>query len=200
VTEAERARTSSATAGAQGVQSAPSGAYHASTYTAGSGTSSTTGGSGSTAGGSSGAAVGSQRRTDGQARASATSTAQVPARSAVRRARLRVSNISPWSVFRLSLVLSICLLVVLLVAVAALWYVLNKAGVFTSVIDAASTLTDKTGGGIDKWLGFKRVMTIAAIVGGINVVVITVLSTIGALLYNLCSDFVGGADVTLVER
>jgi len=192
VTEAERARTSSATAGAQGVQSAPSGAYHASTYTAGSGTSSTTGGSGSTAGGSSGAAVGSQRRTDGQARASATSTAQVPARSAVRRARLRVSNISPWSVFRLSLVLSICLLVVLLVAVAALWYVLNKAGVFTSVIDAASTLTDKTGGGIDKWLGFKRVMTI--------VVVITVLSTIGALLYNLCSDFVGGADVTLVER
>jgi len=200
VTEAERARTSSATAGAQGVQSAPSGAYHASTYTAGSGTSSTTGGSGSTAGGSSGAAVGSQRRTDGQARASAISTAQVPARSAVRRARLRVSNISPWSVFRLSLVLSICLLVVLLVAVAALWYVLNKAGVFTSVIDAASTLTDKTGGGIDKWLGFKRVMTIAAIVGGINVVVITVLSTIGALLYNLCSDFVGGADVTLVER
>lgn len=200
MTEAERARTSSATAGAQGVQSAPSGAYHASTYTAGSGTSSTTGGSGSTAGGSSGAAVGSQRRTDGQARASATSTAQVPARSAVRRARLRVSNISPWSVFRLSLVLSICLLVVLLVAVAALWYVLNKAGVFTSVIDAASTLTDKTGGGIDKWLGFKRVMTIAAIVGGINVVVITVLSTIGALLYNLCSDFVGGADVTLVER
>jgi len=118
----------------------------------------------------------------------------------VRRARLRVSNISPWSVFRLSLVLSICLLVVLLVAVAALWYVLNKAGVFTSVIDAASTLTDKTGGGIDKWLGFKRVMTIAAIVGGINVLVITVLSTIGALLYNLCSDFVGGADVTLVER
>lgn len=200
MTEAERARTSSATAGAQGVQSAPSGAYHASSYTAGSGTSSTTGGSGSTAGGSSGAAVGSQRRTDGQARASATSTAQVPARSAVRRARLRVSNISPWSVFRLSLVLSICLLVVLLVAVAALWYVLNKAGVFTSVIDAASTLTDKTGGGIDKWLGFKRVMTIAAIVGGINVVVITVLSTIGALLYNLCSDFVGGADVTLVER
>lgn len=200
MTEAERARTSSATAGAQGVQSAPSGAYHASTYTAGRGTSSTTGGSGSTAGGSSGAAVGSQRRTDGQARASAISTAQVPARSAVRRARLRVSNISPWSVFRLSLVLSICLLVVLLVAVAALWYVLNKAGVFTSVIDAASTLTDKTGGGIDKWLGFKRVMTIAAIVGGINVVVITVLSTIGALLYNLCSDFVGGADVTLVER
>lgn len=200
MTEAERARTSSAPAGAQGVQSAPSGAYHASSYTAGSGTSSTTGGSGSSAGGSSGAAVGSQRRPDGQARASATSTAQVPARSAVRRARLRVSNISPWSVFRLSLVLSICLLVVLLVAVAALWYVLNKAGVFTSVIDAASTLTDKTGGGIDKWLGFKRVMTIAAIVGGINVLVITVLSTIGALLYNLCSDFVGGADVTLVER
>ena len=28
----------------------------------------------------------------------------------------------------------------------------------------------------------------------------TLLSTIGALLYNLCSDFVGGVEVTLVER
>jgi len=196
VTDGERARTASATAGAQGVHPAPSGA-HASSYTAGSGTSSSA--VGGIAGGA-GAAVGSQRRADGQTRGAAPTSTHVPPRSAVRRARLRVSNISPLSVFRLSLVLSICLLVVLLVAVAALWYVLNKAGVFTSVVDAASTLTDKTGGGIDKWLGFKRVMTIAAIIGGINVVVITVLSTIGALLYNLCSDFVGGADVTLVER
>jgi len=127
-------------------------------------------------------------------------TTQLPARSSARRARLRVSNVSPWSVFKLSLVLSICLLIVLLVAVAALWFVLDKAGVFASVIDAASTLTDKSGGGIDKWLGFSRVMTIAALIGVVNVVVLTVLSTIGALLYNLCSDFVGGVDVTLVER
>lgn len=121
-------------------------------------------------------------------------------RASARRARLRVSNVSPWSIFKLSLVLSICLLIVLLVAVAALWFVLDRAGVFTSVIDAASTLTDKSGGGINQWLSFGRVLTIAAIVGAINVVVITVLSTIAALLYNLCSDFVGGADVTLVER
>lgn len=142
---------------------------------------------------------GAQRRPDGQGRPAAPAT-QLPGRPSARRARLSVSNVSPWSVFKLSLVLSICLLVVLLVAVAALWFVLDRAGVFSSVIDAASTLTDKSGGGIDQWLGFGRIMTIAVIVGAINAVVVTVLSTIAALLYNLCSDFVGGVDVTLVER
>jgi hypothetical protein len=29
---------------------------------------------------------------------------------------------------------------------------------------------------------------------------VTLLSTVGALLYNLCSDFVGGVEVTLSER
>jgi hypothetical protein len=117
-----------------------------------------------------------------------------------RRARLRVSHVNPVSVLRLSLLFGACMLVVLLVAVAALWFVLDAAGVFSSISEATSTITDNGGDNTSAWFGFGRVMLITAVLGVLNVVAFTLLSTVGALLYNLCSDFVGGVEVTLSER
>jgi hypothetical protein len=117
-----------------------------------------------------------------------------------RRARLKISHLGPLSVMRISLTFALCMFIVLLVAVAALWAVLDTSGVFKSIADAANTLTDKSNAGINHWLTFSRVMLITVVVGAANVIAFTLLSTIGALLYNLCSDFVGGVEVTLVER
>lgn len=102
------------------------------------------------------------------------------------------------SVLRLSLLFGLCMLVVLLVAVAALWFVLNSAGVFSSVSDALNTTTGSSS--TSAWFGFGRVMLITAVLGVLNVIAFSLLSTVGALLYNLCSDFVGGVEVTLSER
>jgi hypothetical protein len=120
---------------------------------------------------------------------------------AARRARLKVSHLGPLSVLRISLTFSLCMFIVLLVAVAALWGVLDSSGVFKSIVDAATTLTnDNKETGVAPWLSFGRVMLITVVLGAANVIAFTLLSTIGALLYNLCSDFVGGVEVTLVER
>jgi hypothetical protein len=104
------------------------------------------------------------------------------------------------SVLKLSLLLGACLLVVLLVAVAALWFVLDSAGVFSSITEATSTITDSSGGGTTQWFSFGRVMLITVVLGVFNVLALTLLATVGSLLYNLCSDFVGGVEVTLSER
>ena len=40
----------------------------------------------------------------------------------------------------------------------------------------------------------------AAVIGLINIVLLTALCTVGAIVYNLCSDLVGGLEVTLSER
>jgi hypothetical protein len=117
-----------------------------------------------------------------------------------RRARLRISHLSPMSVLKLSLLLGACLLVVLLVAVAALWFVLDSAGVFSSITEATSTITDSSGGGTTQWFSFGRVMLITVVLGVFNVLALTLLATVSSLLYNLCSDFVGGVEVTLSER
>jgi hypothetical protein len=122
-------------------------------------------------------------------------------RQMARRARLKVSHLGPWSVFKISLTFSLCMFIVLLVAIAALWAVLDGAGVFKSIVNAANTLTnDNKQSSVADWLTFGRVMLIAVVLGAANVIAVTLLSTIGALLYNLCSDFVGGVEVTLVER
>ncbi len=121
---------------------------------------------------------------------------------AARRARLKVSHMGPLSVFRIALTFSLCMFIVLLVAVGALWFVLDSSGVFKSIIDTASTLTsdNKNTVGVAPWLSFGRVMLITVVLGAANVIAFTLLSTIGSLLYNLCSDFVGGIEVTLIER
>ena len=123
-----------------------------------------------------------------------------------RRARLVVRRVDPWSVLKFSLLFSICLLVVFVVAVAALYFALDALGVFDSLNKALGELTSTAGddpgstGGVQVVFSASTVITGAAVIGAINVVIITAICTLGAFLYNLCSDVVGGIEVTLAER
>lgn len=131
-------------------------------------------------------------------------TAQ-PLRGKARRARLVVRRVDPWSVLKFSLLFSICLLVVFVVAVAALYFALDSLGVFESLNKFIRSVTqagpeDNPTGGFDVTFSAGRIIGGAAVIGAINVVIITAISTLGAFLYNLCSDIVGGIEVTLAER
>ncbi|CUU57327.1 Transmembrane protein of unknown function (DUF3566) [Parafrankia irregularis] len=117
-----------------------------------------------------------------------------------RRARLRLSRVEPLSVTKLSFAFSLCVFLIMMVAVAVLWFVLNSIGVFDSVTDAADTLTNGTDADVSNWLSFGRAMQISLLVGAINVVLMTALATLGALLYNLCAEMIGGLEVTLSDQ
>ena len=122
-----------------------------------------------------------------------------------RRARLVVRRVDPWSVLKFTLLFSICLLIVFVVAVAALFFALQALGVFDSVNDFVRDLTQsssggRTTGGVEVPFTATRVIGVATVIGLINVVLITAISTLGAFLYNLCADIVGGIEVTLAER
>ena len=123
-------------------------------------------------------------------------------RKGPRRASLQVKQIDPWSVLKLSLVLSFALFLVWMVAVGVLYLVLDGMGVwdrlnttftdFVSVNDPNSQAAPLIGPG--------RVFGVAAIVGAVNIVLMTALATISSFIYNLTSDLVGGVEVTLTER
>lgn len=132
--------------------------------------------------------------------ATAGAASRAGARGGGRRARLVVSRVNPWSVVKVTFLYSLCLFVILLVAVGVLWSVLNAAGVFDSVKSTAEDLTSKPNGGVAEWLSLSRVMLMATLVGLANIILVTVLSAIGSLLYNVCTDIVGGVEVTLSER
>lgn len=114
-----------------------------------------------------------------------------------RRARLLVRHIDPWSTLKFSFVLSVAMFFVWLVAVGVLYGVLDGMGVF----DQINKLYDEvSGSGGGRLFSPGLVLGSATVVGAINIVLFTALATIGAFVYNICSDLVGGIEVTLAER
>ncbi|HSV67643.1 MAG TPA: DUF3566 domain-containing protein [Mycobacteriales bacterium] len=111
-----------------------------------------------------------------------------------RRASLQLTHIDPWSTMKFSLVMSVALFVVWMIAVGLLYGVLGGMGVF----DQVNSLYDQVHGGALLTGGF--VLGSAAVIGLINIVMFTALATVGSFVYNLCSDLVGGIEVTLSER
>jgi len=86
------------------------------------------------------------------------------------------------------------------VASVVLWLVLNGMGIFDQI---NGVLGDISGTGeefdVFNYVGFGRVLSLSTVVGVVNVVLITALSTIGAFLYNLGAGLVGGLHVTLSD-
>jgi hypothetical protein len=122
------------------------------------------------------------------------------ARKPGRRARLTVKRIDPWSTLKFSFVYSLAGLVVLLVAVVALYGIVDAMGVIDSIKSFLHDVEGKSSGGVTAWLTFGRVFSVALVVGLINVILFTAFATLTAFIYNVCTDLVGGIEVTLAER
>ncbi|MFD8071701.1 DUF3566 domain-containing protein [Streptomyces sp. NPDC059718] len=119
-----------------------------------------------------------------------------------RKARLRVAKADPWSVMKVSFLLSIALGICTVIAVAVLWMVMDAIGVFTTV---GGTLSEATSSGSDggfdlvSFLSLSRVLTFTAVIAVIDVVLATALATLGAFIYNMSAGMVGGIELTLAE-
>jgi hypothetical protein len=123
-----------------------------------------------------------------------------PARAGGRRARLTVKRIDPWSTLKFSFIYSLAGLVVLLVAVVALYGIVDAMGVIDSIRSFLRDVEGNKNGGVAAWMSFGRVFGVALVVGLINVILFTAFATLTAFIYNVCTDLVGGVEVTLAER
>ena len=119
-----------------------------------------------------------------------------------RQAHLTISRIEPWSVMKFSFVVSLVAFVILFVAVSVLYGALSGLGVFDSIQKAVNSVTSSQGSaGVNAkaWFSASRVLGYTALLGSLNIVLITAMSTIGSVVYNLTSRLVGGVEVTLRE-
>jgi hypothetical protein len=122
-----------------------------------------------------------------------------PVGSRSRRARLSLRRVDPWSVFLFSLVASVFVGIALVVAVAVLYAALGALGVTSSLNELFAEVT----GGSESaapLLSAGRIVGGAGVLAAVNVVFLTLLATLGALLYNLCASFTGGVELTFGER
>jgi hypothetical protein len=118
-----------------------------------------------------------------------------------RRARLHIKRIDPWSMMKFSFAVSLVLFFVAVVATSVLYLALDAMGVFDEVNKALAELVGSAGGsGGGFKITAKGVVGGSALLGAVNVVLFTALATLGAFIYNVCADLVGGIELTLAEK
>lgn len=121
-------------------------------------------------------------------------------RQGTRRARLTVSRVDPWSVLKLSFLLSVGVGIAMVVAAFVLWSVLDGMGLFTQVDSLVRDVVgEESPVELESVFGLGRVLSLATVVAVVDVVLLTALATLGAVLYNLASSLVGGLQVTLSD-
>ena len=117
-----------------------------------------------------------------------------------RRTSLQLQHLEPWSVLKISLVLSVAGFLAWMVAVGVLYGALGGMGVWDQLNGTYSDLTSvnnpESGTAL---ISGGRVFGVALVIGLVNIVLMTALATVGSLIYNIATDLVGGVEVTPSE-
>jgi len=117
------------------------------------------------------------------------------------RASMQIRRIDPWSTLKVSLVLSVAQFFVWMIAVAFLYLVLGGMGVWSKLNSNVGDLLTSTGGSAGgELVSSGTIFGGAALIGLVNIVLLTAMATAGAFIYNLTTDLVGGVEVTLADR
>ncbi|MDH6244371.1 DUF3566 domain-containing protein [Mycobacterium sp. OTB74] len=116
------------------------------------------------------------------------------------RANMQVRRFDPWSVLKVSLVLSVALFFVWMIAVAFLYLVLGGMGVWSKLNSNVGDLLTSGGGSGGELVSAGTIFGGATLIGLVNIVLMTAMATTAAFVYNLTTDLVGGIEVTLADR
>ncbi len=118
-----------------------------------------------------------------------------------RRARIYVTRVDPWSVAKVAFLLSLAVGIILVVAVAALWWILD----YTDVIVTLSRTANEVFGGaattfdLVSLLEFSRVMGVTVVLASVEIVLVSILATLFAILFNLSVGLTGGLEIVLSD-
>ena len=126
-----------------------------------------------------------------------------PAVRRTRKARLRVARVDPWSMMKTVFLFSVSFGIMGWVATYLLWQVLLASGLFDTVnnliAEVLSNPSNTEGFRVEDYVSANKVLGVAALLAVINTVITTALGTLGAFLYNLSANILGGLELTLAE-
>lgn len=113
---------------------------------------------------------------------------------AVRRVRRIIRKVDPWTVLKAAFVFNAIMGLVFVLGMWVMWSLVLQKGIPEKIVDLFDAVTITLT--IDGPLYF-RIVVILAIIGAIGM---TAFMTLGAVIYNLISDLVGGIEVTVLEE
>ena len=121
--------------------------------------------------------------------------------SGPRQARLYVARVDPWSVAKAAFMLAIAVGIVIVASVGVLWFALDYLGVFTTLARNVNEVVGNSQANFDLMsvLGFTRVIGAAIVIASVEVVLVSILATLFAFMYNLSVALTGGVEVVLTD-
>lgn len=120
----------------------------------------------------------------------------------MRRAKLRLLRVDPWSVTKSAFLLSIAFGIMCVVAVFLVFSIMSASGLWDSVNETIQGVLNQEPDeafDIKDYVAMDRIMAITMLIAAVDVVLITALATLGAFIYNMAASLLGGVEVTLAE-
>jgi len=113
--------------------------------------------------------------------------------------KVRITRLDPWSVAKSSFMLGVTIAGVIIVATIALWVLLSAAGVFEAITGLFQSVSGNSNSIGVSFLSLGRLVGLSMVISAIEVVLLSVLSVIFAVLYNLSVGFTGGIEVSVTD-
>ena len=122
--------------------------------------------------------------------------------SGSRQARLYLARVDPWSVAKAAFMLAIAVGIVIVVSVCVLWFALSSLGVFETLSRNVNEVIGNSQSNFDlmSLLDFSRVLGATIVLASVEVILVSMLATIFAFMYNLPVGLTGGVEVVLTDR
>jgi hypothetical protein len=124
---------------------------------------------------------------------------EVPTRKAsvatAKQVRLNLVYIDLWSAVKVSAMVAVAISVAVFLTVILSWLLLSAVGVIGALEGVIGDILGDGGGGVLALLEFGQVLLLAFVGALINVVSLTVLGSVGAVLYNAIARYTGGLTV-----
>jgi hypothetical protein len=116
-------------------------------------------------------------------------------KSAPRQSRCEIRKLDLWSVLKISLCFYLAAVVLVVITGVVLWAIADAAGAIHDVEDFMGSLLSS-----DNYrLVSVQILEGTILVGLVLAALMTIITVVGAALYNLFSELVGGFEITLVE-
>lgn len=115
---------------------------------------------------------------------------------AVQRVRRVIRKIDPWTVLKVTLVFNAIMGLVLVLGMVIFWSIFVNAGIPDKINDLALLIGIENGINLEGAVYFRIVLLLSVI----GTIMLTGFFTLGAVVYNLISDLVGGVEVIVLEE
>jgi hypothetical protein len=118
-----------------------------------------------------------------------------PSVAAAKQVRLNLVYIDLWSAVKVSSLVALAISISVFLTVILTWLLLSVVGVVGALEGVIGDILGEGGGGVLALLEFGQVLLLAFVGALINVVSLTVLGSLSAVLYNAIARLTGGLTV-----